>query len=145
MGHEIGHGHFTGEHKCREAREEAENDEDAANELKPASQAHERKSFDTVLEIVGEREFEILCGAMLKEEQAGDDAEGREKRAGPGCGDNSVKHLRDVSSCLLMGRLMAEVLSVTSRISYWWRKRYGKVFTWYGGCNQVKWIKPMAS
>ena len=90
MAHEVSGGHEAGEHESRDPGEEADNDEKAADDFERAGKPHEGKDFNAIGEIFGRREIEILRRAMLKKEQAGDDAEGGVEMAGPGGGDNSV-------------------------------------------------------
>jgi hypothetical protein len=92
VSNEIGGGQKAREHKSSEAGEEAEDDENAADDLERAGKSHERENIDAIGKVFGGREVEIFGGAMLKQEQAGYDAEDGVKWAGPGGGDNSIQH-----------------------------------------------------
>jgi hypothetical protein len=43
--HEVGHGHFARDHKRDQAGEESEHKEEAADQLKPGGNGHERRVY----------------------------------------------------------------------------------------------------
>lgn len=77
MGHEVGGCHETRQHEGRGPGEEAENDENPADYLKRAREAHEGEKRNRSREIVRGGPSEELGGAMGEEEQARHDAERR--------------------------------------------------------------------
>ena len=63
------------QHESCEAGEQADDDQNAADDLERAGQTHEGKNFDAIGKVFSGRKIEILRRSMLKKEQSGHDAQ----------------------------------------------------------------------
>lgn len=89
VGHEIGRCHLAGENEGGDAGEEASSNQRAAHEFQNASYQHQCWKGLACGEIISRWPMKKLGHAVFEKQQAGDDAERRVQRAGPGGGDNS--------------------------------------------------------
>src|SRR5258708_15819489 len=79
---EIGRGHFAGQDKSRRPREQAKDQERAADQFEHAGDAKRRKPLQ-ILEHLDGRPTEQFCQSVLKQDQAVDDPQNAEDAGRP--------------------------------------------------------------
>ena len=91
MRHEIGDRHLAGEEEGHRPGEQADDEQQAADELDHAGDAEEREERRAEL---GRREAEQLLRAVLEEEQRRHDAQHRQRIGPPGREEGLEIHLQ---------------------------------------------------
>ena len=81
---EIGRRHFAGQDERHQSREQAQDEQRAADQFEHAGDAEQRKPLD-ILEYLDGRPAEQLCQAVLKQNQAEDNPQNAEDTGRPYC------------------------------------------------------------